>query len=98
MEFACQKNYVVYLTDGLPTLDVSANSKVPALPRFNNVVGLPSCDGPNPNPDGDGGSSQSGRCADDLAEYLFKTDISSLPGQQNVTTYTIGFGSSVQAG
>ena len=81
-EYACSKNYIVLLTDGEPTRDVSAYSKTPLLPGFADAVGRNYCDGGNVN----------GACLDDLSEYLSKTDINpSLPGQQSVTTYTIGF-------
>ncbi len=80
INYACQKNYIVLLTDGAPTRDVNAQSKIEALPNFANVVG-PQCDG-----------SGDGACLDDMAEYLYKADLDgNLPGVQNVTTYTIGF-------
>jgi type IV pilus assembly protein PilY1 len=80
MEFGCQKNFTVLLTDGAPTGDVGANAKILALPGFDTIVGG-SCDG-----------SGDGRCLDDMAQYMHEADLApSLPGQQNVTTYTIGF-------
>jgi type IV pilus assembly protein PilY1 len=81
IKHACQKNYVVYLTDGEPAEDVDADGMITALPGFGSIVGSPSCDG-----------SGDGACLDDLAEYLYKADLSpDLPGKQNVVTYTIGF-------
>ncbi len=80
INYACQKNYIVLLTDGAPTRDVDAQSKIEGLPNFSSLVG-PTCDG-----------SGNGACLDDMAEYLYKADLDgSLPGVQNVTTYTIGF-------
>ncbi|MGH8495815.1 MAG: pilus assembly protein [Gammaproteobacteria bacterium] len=79
--FACQKNFNILLTDGLPTADQSSESKTEALPGFSTLVG--SCDA-----NGDFGN---GDCLDDMAEYMFEADLSSLDGQQNVITYTIGF-------
>lgn len=77
---ACQKNYIVLLTDGAPTRDVSADSKITSLPDFGTLVS-PSCDG-----------SGNGACLDDMADYLFQKDLDgTLAGKQNVTTYTIGF-------
>ena len=77
---ACQKNYVVLLTDGAPTRDVGANGLIAGLPGFKTLVGS-ACDG-----------SGDGACLDDMADYLQKHDLdSTLPGLQNVTTYTIGF-------
>jgi len=84
MQYSCQKNYIVYLTDGEPTADTSADAKITALPDFNTLVGN-SCDG-----------SGDGHCLDDLAQYLNKEDLQpSMPGKQNVTSYWIGFGPDV---
>jgi len=81
-EYACAKNFVVLLTDGEPTRDTDAYYKVPALPDFAAATGRGTCTG----------SNNSGACLDDIAHYLQNTDINPLvPGDQNVTTYTIGF-------
>ena len=80
IEYGCQKNFVVLLTDGEPTRDTGANAKIPALPGFSGLVGNV-CDG-----------SGSESCLDDMAHYLYEADLDpDLPGTQNVTTYTIGF-------
>lgn len=90
IEYACQKNFVVLLTDGQPTRDVSAQSKIEGLPGFNAAVGrtgTPACDGGTGN----------GACLDDMAEYMYKTDLNStLGGLQNVITHTIGFAADFQ--
>ncbi len=78
LEAGCQKNFIVYLSDGEPTRDVGADSKITSLPSFSTVVG--GCDG-----------SGDGKCLDDLAEYLYQHDLSDLDGDQNVITYTVGF-------
>lgn len=79
VNFQCQKNYVVLLTDGAPTRDTDANSEIQSLPGFSTTVG--SCDG-----------SGNGACLDDMADYMFNYDLDpDLPGAQNVTTYTVGF-------
>lgn len=83
IQFSCQRNFDILLTDGEPTADRSADAKIAALPNFNTLVGA-SCDG-----NGDG------HCLDDMAQYLHDADLSPLPGKQNVTTYTIGFGPDV---
>lgn len=85
IQYSCQKNYVVYLTDGLPTEDNDADTKITSLPNYQSLLGTNTCDDTGP-----------GRCLDDMAEYLFKADLNpNLPGQQNVVTYTIGFGPEV---
>lgn len=77
---ACGKNFIILLTDGEPSGDSSANTKIAALPGFGTVVGA-GCDG-----------SGEGRCLDDVAAYLLRQDLNdTLPGLQNVVTHTIGF-------
>jgi type IV pilus assembly protein PilY1 len=90
---ACQKNYIVYLTDGEPTWDSDADNKIKSLvdesgSSFASLVGS-SCD-EEEYPDEFNASG--GDCLDELAEFLHDGDISaSLAGQQSVTTYTVGF-------
>lgn len=91
-EYDCQKNFIVYLTDGEPTRDDAADDEIVTMTdsdggSFANLVGA-SCDveaypsGFNPS---------GGDCLDDVAELLYEGDFSTLPGQQNVATYTVGF-------
>ena len=52
------------------------------LPNFVTTMGRSICDG----------GSGNGACLDDISEYLSKEDINpNIPGDQTVTTYTIGF-------
>jgi len=92
IDYACQKNYIVLLTDGEPTFDTDADTKIRGLTdlvggTFNSLVGA-SCDtetypaGFNPS---------GGNCLDDLAEFLHDGDFSTENEQQNITTYTVGF-------
>jgi type IV pilus assembly protein PilY1 len=79
MSQSCQRNFIVYLTDGEPTADNSADDEIQGLIGGN-------CDGNGP-----------GRCLDDLAGYMFNTDLrGNVDGNQNVTLYTIGFGEDVR--
>jgi type IV pilus assembly protein PilY1 len=80
IEMACQKNFVVLLTDGQPSRDTGADSRIAGLPGFSTATGNATCD-----------DSGNGACLDDMAAYLFESDLSPLPGRQNVITYTIGF-------
>ncbi|HSL68703.1 MAG TPA: hypothetical protein VK864_00610, partial [Longimicrobiales bacterium] len=90
MAQSCQKNFIVYLTDGEPTADNSADDKILALPGWSTAVTNA------PATPGACGNTGAGRCLDELAEYLFKSDLNpSLPGQQNVASYWIGFGPDV---
>ncbi len=85
----CQKNYIVFLTDGLPTQDNEANTPIQNLPNFAKVMGRATCDGT----EGDG------KCTDDLAKWLNESDLrADRPGVQNVTSYWIGFGDDVKSG
>src|SRR5437764_1139949 len=104
--YQCQKNFIVYLTDGLPTADNQADSLITALPNEAMVGGA--CDDTTKSPyngldangvaipggwDFPGPSGKSGKCMAALAKYMFNTDMSSsMAGQQNVQLYTIGFG------
>ncbi len=75
---SCQKSFIVYLTDGQPNRDNSADNEIEGLLNG-------SCDG-----------TGFGRCLDDLAGYMFQNDLrDDVPGEQNVTLYTIGFGEEV---
>jgi type IV pilus assembly protein PilY1 len=89
---SCQRNFIVYLTDGEPTNDAAADASILTMAdaagsSFSSLVGA-TCDAetypPGFNPSG-------GQCLDDLAEFLFEGDFSPLDGQQSVTTYTVGF-------
>jgi type IV pilus assembly protein PilY1 len=84
----CQKNYIVYLTDGLPTSDVGANEAT-RIPR---VVAGANC------PAGDDDEND-GACMDELAAYMSPLDqdlIGTVEGDQSIQTYMIGFGPDVQ--
>jgi type IV pilus assembly protein PilY1 len=86
---ACAKNYTVLLSDGRAgSRDDKTEGLTPTLPGYQAATGRTFCD--------DVVASESdGKCIDDIAEYLFKTDISpdatGLPGQQNVIMHTVGF-------
>ena len=77
---SCQKNHIILLTDGKPTADISANSKIQTL-----IAGRSLPTGLNTSCSGDG------QCMDELAYWLKNTDHSdSEVGNQDITTYTIG--------
>jgi type IV pilus assembly protein PilY1 len=80
---ACQNNYVVFLTDGLPNNDNDADSFISGLPGA-------VCDASGPS----GASpSTAGRCLSALTRYMYENDLrSTVEGTQNVKTYFIGFG------
>ncbi len=76
---SCERNFIVLLTDGLPTSDGSANSDIQTLIGRN-------CAYPTSE------SATEGRCLEEIAEYMHENDIRpTLADTQNVTTYTVGF-------
>jgi len=79
---ACAKNYIVLLTDGAPTRDIESSALVDTLPQWFATQGYNGCVG----------GAVDGACADDISSYLFNNDITpDIPGEQIVTTHTIGF-------
>lgn len=85
---SCPRNYNILLTDGLPTSDADTVDLAPTLPDFETVLGRTTC---NINP---ASTNDDGQCLNDIAEYLFKHDISANPGTQTVKTFGVGFLSS----
>ena len=80
IDAACQKNHIILLTDGEPTNDTDANSKIRSWITGRTLpAGLStSCSG-------------NGECMDELAYWMRNTDHSdSEVGNQDITTYTIG--------
>ncbi len=82
VEYSCSKNFIILLTDGLPTADRDIYGKITNLPGYGTVTGRTGCAGADVN----------GQCLDDVAEYLANADLNtSVDGVQSATTYTIGF-------
>ncbi len=88
IEASCQKNYVVLVTDGMSTQD-SDNVLL-------TICSNGDCDGDGFEPANDPAktySNQGSDYLDDVAKYMYTTDLSpGFIGTQNVTTYTVGFG------
>ena len=78
----CQKNYVILITDGDSTGD--RNAILTTLGDSGDV------DGDHNEPGGDP-VWQGSDYLDDVAQYLYNADLSTLQGTQNLITYTIGF-------
>ncbi|MEZ5531076.1 MAG: PilC/PilY family type IV pilus protein [Steroidobacteraceae bacterium] len=90
LNYQCQKNYVVYLTDGAPTVDDDAIDDIGTM-----IGGACKADPIEPFHDG-GWVAGSGICMDDLAAWLNTSDLSSsLAGTQTASTYMVGFGDSL---
>ena len=79
---SCAKNFIVYLTDGEPTSDHKVDTDITTLTSASTIGTACATDG-------------EGKCLARLAEYMFETDLrgTAVAGDQNVTTFFIGFGS-----
>jgi type IV pilus assembly protein PilY1 len=99
IEYSCQKNYIVYLTDGEPSGDDDADSYITELSDATgaSIKSLVSTIDANNQcdvetyPDSDPSQQRGGECLDELAEFLYEGDLSPLAGKQNVVTHTVGF-------
>jgi type IV pilus assembly protein PilY1 len=86
----CQQNYVVFLSDGLPTQDMDATTRIEGMvdpngKTFKDLTGSATCDVEDP-------LDLNGVCLDDLAMFMLNGDSSNaLPDVQGIKTYTIGF-------
>jgi len=88
IEYWCQKNFVVLMTDGQPTKDANDLSADFKKDWDGDSGGTP------PDWEGDEEDRYAGNGSDyldDIAYYMYQNDASDLDGQQNVITYTIGF-------
>lgn len=88
IQYTCQKNYIILMTDGMSTEDRS--------PVLQTICNSGDCDGDGFEPAGDPRKSyayQGSDYLDDVAKYLRDNDMSSsLTGTQVVNTFTVGFG------
>lgn len=84
---SCQKNYIILLSDGLPTINFTHNKAL-------DILGLPnveSCEDMGTRFFEDATYSY-GNCAAELVEHLASTDLVASIASSHVNTYTIGFG------
>ena len=80
MESACQSNHIVLLTDGSPTSYDTTKTAVAKAIYGDDTTLCPDA------------TLSGGTCGAELAAYLFDTDHSStLTGDNNIITHTIGF-------
>lgn len=84
IQYRCQKNYIIIITDGAPTYDVADDNTSP-IPS---VIGDYDGDGNDPG----SYSLYGSHYLDDVAKYVHLNDLrGDLAGRQNITVYTIGF-------
>ncbi|BBO74083.1 hypothetical protein DSCW_15000 [Desulfosarcina widdelii] len=98
MQYRCQKNYIILMTDGDPTSDNDWK-----LSSGTYINGDSIGDYDNDGNSGDSTSDSSSDFLDDVAKYLYDRDCNPTMGtgdisfeKQNVITYTIGFQSDQQ--
>ena len=91
IQYRCQKNYVIYMTDGEPTQD--NDTKLWTKAYINgDIIGDYDKDGDEPSK-----SPSKMTYLDDVAAYLFNEDVNPTIGygtslaNQHIITYTIGF-------
>jgi len=94
MQYRCQKNYIILMTDGAPTKDQDSKLTDTGAYINNDTIGDYDNDGNDPGSYDNNGSDY----LDDVAKYLYDNDLNSSLGtsggsfeKQNVITYTIGF-------
>lgn len=96
IEHSCQRTNVIFLTDGEPTYDLKANSRIRPLAASNSTWKEDSCETWSGNRENDS-DRKNGQCLPHLAEYMANQDMApGVPGKQTVNTYTIGFATNQQ--
>ena len=80
---ACQKNYVIFISNGLP--QAGADSGNPTASKLLSNIGGNSAITSIPLPN----NVAQGNIGDEYARLLYQADVSALAGNQNIVTYTI---------
>ncbi len=92
IEYECQRNSVILLTDGASNGDNGRDATLTGMADYFQATGLNSCPHPAEHVSADG-DADDGQCLDQLANYMANADM--LPAEfvndQRVQTYTIGF-------
>jgi type IV pilus assembly protein PilY1 len=89
IEQGCAKNFIILLSDGTTEQDNDIDGPIQRLPGFGSVMGTNRCD--TDDYLDELGTPPPSMCVDDMAEYMLGSDLSTLPGLNNVITYAIGF-------
>ncbi|MDE2221144.1 MAG: hypothetical protein KGJ52_12285, partial [Gammaproteobacteria bacterium] len=84
-DYSCRKNFIVYLTDGLPNEVGASDAAIKALGVKCDTTTFPGANG--------------GKCMSALAGYMYNNDMRpDVAKVQNVTSYFIGFGVDFNSG
>jgi type IV pilus assembly protein PilY1 len=99
VEYACQKNFIILITDGEPTKDdfdlSSPSDTAQGFDDFMDLIG-------DYNPDGEtevpGGCSECSLYLDDIAKYMHDEDFRpDFDGEQTMDIYSVGFATTAAA-
>jgi type IV pilus assembly protein PilY1 len=92
IEFTCQKNFVIVITDGIATrddFDADPASTAAGFTNFGALIGDYNVDGEIELP---GASTEGSLYLDDVAKMMHETDCRpDMAGEQTLDIYTIGF-------
>ncbi len=89
---ACEKNFVIVVTDGLPTQDCNNHYGTAFTTSIGNYDGVGGDVPAGECPVGSGSADGETNWLDDVAKYLHDNDLRpDMIGLQNVFTYTVGF-------
>ena len=93
VEYSCQKNFIIVITDGEPTRDnfkeKNPTNTARGFSEFSNLIGDYNPDGENEEP---GGCSGCSFYLDDIAKFMHENDCRpDMEGDQTLDIYTIGF-------
>jgi len=97
VQFHCQKNFVILVTDGEPTFDdfypyVDPTDTALGFSDFANLIGNYNGDSEDEFPSGCFPSRHCSRFLDDIAKFMRDHDFRpDLPNDQVIDTYTVGF-------
>jgi type IV pilus assembly protein PilY1 len=97
----CRENYIILMTDGLPTAEGDTRwegdevyGEFDYIEDWLEGNGVDAdCDGDGNDPNGAAYATGGSDYLDDVAKYLYDTDLrpTTIDGVQNITTYVIGF-------
>lgn len=80
---SCQRNYVVFISNGMP--QAGADSGSPGASTLLQNIGGSNAITTIPLPS----STAQGNIGDEYARFLYQTDVSALVGKQNIITYAV---------
>jgi Tfp pilus tip-associated adhesin PilY1 len=95
---ACQKNFIIVITDGFPTQDdfTTNGSQTPGFAQYNQLIGDYNPVEPDSLPETCTGCLGQWRYMDDIAMYMHQNDFRpDLAGVQTLDIYTVGLATGI---